>query len=578
MRSHSVDNVHYEPYHRLRINQNRHYPSEESPLTSVSHADINTSRTSRERWGIKNLETGTRTSNLLTFAFITGVIQKWIQNFQDGDNFLVKILNRLFLTASTVAEGERDKQMYEEIYAMGTERAWSPEEIRNQEELINSQKIIGSDDILENMREQELYGERVVAQTGLLATGAAKIKPVIAAISGLFLTSGQRNLLNTFIDIPARVYWRLRFFSSSLHANFSTTMFDLGKFSFKSLFSANGRTELKEHIKTMEENSREYFHHKYGVEGVPDGKKGLGLYFSMLVDRLKEHKRAKDNPEATLEEKREEGFLVKVNNEARKPNPDRTIDRGYADHKSKSDQAYQERVAIVDLTAPFCAALGLVGTLVFDPLKAMLSMFHVEKGQYLLSALASSRKSFQNLNYIFRFMKPEIDAGSSYKGLEKLVRDGEASEAIKQLYASKKRRFVNGWLGMIVAGANIFEPLGHLFHYAYEDNKLYKFLFDVLTQFNDDYFLRFFSVRRRCMGEEAFLRAYVEQKKCDSNGIHVQIKDFEALPDTYEQISEHAKNRMQYIPRKQGLFTPVADRVHGLMDRMSLDTYKLETA
>lgn len=567
-----ADSLISEPYHRLRINQNRFYHLEEEPLTSVSHAELNMPRKSRERWGIKNLETGARTTHLLNFAFIFGVIQSWFENFQDLENsFLARMLTKIFCTASTVAEAERDKQMYEEIYAMGIDGNLNHSEILNQADAINSEKIIGSDDILENMREEKLYGESIIPKAGKLATSAAKIKPVTALIGGLFLNDGLRNALNSILDMPARGYWRGRFFSSSLHANFVTTWVDLIKLSAKSVFSDSGRQELNKLLKTLGDNSKQYFQSKYNGSYMSDTKSPLSMYFSMLKDRMIEHFNAIRDPKQALEEKCKRGFLHEVDSATRRPNPDRTIDRGYADPENSNDQAYQKRVAIVDFTAPFCALFGLLGAFVFDPIKIAMGAFKIEKGINVVSALSSSRKSWQNLNYIFRFMLPELSAGSSYKDLEKIIREGNPSEAVKQFYASKKRRYINGWIGLLVAAGSIFEPLGHLFKYKFEDSRLYKFLFDSLVHFNDDGFLGFFTMRRRCMGEEAFLRSYIEEKKGIPGTVHIDVEDFKRLPDSYDEFIEHARARMEGVSRKRGVFTPVLDKLSDAWDRLDLD-------
>lgn len=587
-------------YKIISTNQCRYYPSEKVPQRSPGHADIDTSHESREKWALANILTGRRTKNLLNTAFLGGLVQAWFHNFQDieNNNFL-RWVDKLLYTVPSVLEGERDNQMYANVYGMGIGRNLTEEEIRNPELALKLGKVPFVDDWLENKRQEKLYGERIIPKLGALAYYSARVKPLAHLLSGLVLGGNFRGIVETVMDIPARWYWRGRFFGGALHANFLTTIWDLSRLRFMSFFgSQSAKLQYQELVTKIGRDSQTYFKNKYGESNVSNTPSSLGTYFAMLKDRMKEHSDSisVQGARKSIQRKIDEGFFAKIDSNQRLRNPDRTIDRGFADpNDMQSDVPFQRRTSLVDFTGPISASLGLFATTIFDPLKCLWRGLGIEKGKYLIEALSASRKSFQLLNYVPRFIETELNSGKGYEMLEPRIqnvllkmitkgveakqaelilrqalkssdfkntlllnpevrqkltgeeidecfKDENVSEIMRQFYLTKKNRYYNGMLGLVVAASSIFEPIAHLFRPAFQGNRFYSFLFDSLIKFNDDFFLRFFSLRRETLGMEAYLRSFVERKLGSKK--HVEIKDLATRREKLPELQFHASQVM----------------------------------
>ena len=515
--------------HRVYHNQNYHMPGEKVPLESYSHTG--------EKWARTNLRVGKETSNYLELACLIDVVSNYFNSFLEPENnkfvaFIVKGLR----ACQGYLEGERDKGMYKEVYSKGLDEVTrgdlTDEQILNQEKPLSLGMF--RDDFLANKLLEVNHKERWIPKLWKWATECAKIKPAISLISG-FLGDKISTVIYTVTETPARLLWRARFFPGALHANFVTTVLDLAKLKMMSIFNNKEATiQLNEKLKEVDRLSMEYFENKY--KGKPKDKQGFRLYVHMLGDRMKEHWNGIVSPKETLERKVKDGFLKPTTMEERQITRDRTIGKGYVDLNSQADISHQRTTSITDFTGPICASLGIVGTVVFDPLRAIWVSAGMNKGKNVINALSASRKSFSLLNYIFRFIKTEIDQGSKYATLEKLVNPGAngstPSKAVKELYHAMKTRYITGLGGMLIAAGNIVEPIFHLFKSRFEDNRFANFLFNIYTRsFNDNGLVWIFSQRRECQGMIEHIDSIVGDKvtanKQITNNDYRNISDLE---------------------------------------------------
>lgn len=479
------------------------------------------------RWGVVNREVGQKADTCLVVSGLSGFILDYLNFLGDSQGVILGGLKKFFTAMSSSFEGERDNLMYHNLYGMGIDKNLSKKEILNQLEAVESGKISAPDDWMENRLQQELYGEEIVAGSGELATKAARVKPVANLISSI-LPSEYKRLIDTVLDLPAKCYWRLRFFGGSLHANFVTSTWKLVKNGIGALFSESSKKALNEHISDLHSKSVDYFkdiNQSNVVDGI--GEPSLKLYGRMLMDRMAEHWRGIWHPAEVIKEKKEKGLIK---------------DGELGKHESRR----QKLSSITDFSAPICASLGLIGAIVFDPLSKILAISKIETGKNLINALSSSRKLFQLVNYIPRFIIPEfIAGGDAVKGKYEDAVNGEGKndpdrEVERQLYYAHKSRYNNAILGFMVAAVNIVEPFGHLIGLGNSENRFSKLMFDMITRFGDTGFLKFFTKRREAMGRESFLLSLLREKQFNS-GSEVDIKD---LGYSLESIEGKAKETL----------------------------------
>ena len=155
---------------------------------------------------------------------------------------------------------------------------------------------------------------------------------------------------------------------------------------------------------------------------------------------------------------------------------------------------------MTDFTGPISAAFGLAASFIFDPLSCLWKVFNIEKGKNLISFGSSLRKPLHLLNYIFRFMLPELKEGSKVFELNKQIKSSDATEATKQLYLARRDRYINALFGITMSIGSIFEPLVHLKSQLFESNRFMTFMKNIFLRFNDCGLLRFFSRRREVQG------------------------------------------------------------------------------
>lgn len=545
-----VDQIHNAGQSKARYiyhNQNRYIPGEEKPLLSSAQ--------SGREWAKANIDSGRYTSDLLEVSFWVDIVKNYFNSFLDPkENVFVGAVTKTLNAVSGFFDGTRDKIMYEDVYAKGLDEVnkgkLSSEQIANQEESLGDD--IFRDDMLENNLLQTNHNERIIHKFWTMATKMASIKPYVSLVSG-FLGDGLRSVVDTVLETPGRGLWRLRFFPGALHANFVSTVWDLAKSKFLSVFgNKEARAEFDKKCTEVGKLSQKYFENKYKREAKPvDEKPGLGLYVKMLKDRMKGHWEGIWSPEKTLQRKLEDGFLTPTSKLERKEDSGKTMGKGFVsvDEKGKvnseSDIKHQRMLSISDFTGPICAGLGLVGSFVFDPLKVVWSASGITTGKNLINALSASRKSFSLFNYIFRFINEEIAQGKQYLKLASAInsKDGgaEPKKAVREMYYAMKGRYVNGLLGMAVACGNIVEPFFHLFRSSFEENKLANFLFGVYLKFNDNGLVRLFSKRRECMGRIEDINALVGQKMDSKKPI--SIKDYSKITDS--EFDQYVESRTE---------------------------------
>ena len=479
------------------VNQNRYVERQQK-----SHALYG------KEWGRVNSNVGQRTASYNEAGFLLKVVSNYFSSFVDAENNpMAKFLSSLFLAGSSGLHGKRDQEMYDEAYATGLDDLNSGE-IKAEDFKHDDRRVLNKlgrlDDLSQNLQEEAMFGEKVVAQSGRLAAQTSRLKPLLYTATSFF-GYNTRNLIWTVLDINARRYWRERFFGKSLHSNFVTSQWEL----LKSSFTGNYQAKAKE----LGQFADKYFQNKYKGK-YKSGKVGLNLYWHMILDRMKEHWNAISNPEAALKEKcnKERGSLHEVSEEERKLDPMKSFHNGYVNPKSELDQNEQRRLALTDFTGPICGALGLIGTYVFDPLKIIFNFAGVEKGKHVIDALSASRKTFSLINYIPRFIWDEYNQGATYKELEPHMNKKNVSKALAELYYARKARYNNAVIGMAMAASTIVEPLIHLWKPKLGDSKLTNFLVTSLVDFNDSFFLRFFSMRRGVQGRLNHVNGIAREK------------------------------------------------------------------
>ncbi len=567
-------------------NQNRYIPGEEKPLLSSAQ--------SGREWAKANIDSGRYTSDLLEVSFFVDIIKNYFNSFLNPqENVFVGAVTKTLNAVSGFFDGTRDKIMYEDVYAKGLDEVnkgkLSGEQIANQEESLGDD--IFRDDMLENNLLQTNHNERIIHKFWTMATKMAGIKPYVSLVSG-FLGDGLRNVVDTVLETPGRGLWRLRFFPGSLHANFVSTVWDLTRSKFLSVFgNKEARAEFDKKCTEVGELSQKYFENKTKPKdesgdttkrepNPTDEKPGLGLYVKMLKDRMTGHWRGIWNPEEALQKKLDDGFLTPTSGAERKEDAGKTMGKGFVrvdeikgkDGKvykkiSESDIKHQRMFSISDFTGPICAGLGLVGSFVFDPLKVVWSVAGITTGKNLINALSASRKSFSLFNYIFRFINEEIAQGKQYSNLASAMNSkdgGEPKKAVREMYYAMKSRYVNGLLGMAVACGNIVEPFFHLFRSSFEENKLANFLFGVYLKFNDNGLVRLFSKRRECMGRIEDLNALARQKMDSKKPI--SINDYSLITDS--EFDQHVESRSESTGKTGlgGILRPFLSRLTNAYD------------
>lgn len=538
------------------LNQNYSFDRSKALLKTLnmgSSGDRYKDYQNSRKWGVVNKQVGEKASACLLTSFISGLGLDYLNFLTDSSSKVASAAKKLLTAVSSSFEGERDNLMYQFLYGMGIDKTLTEDEIRDQSQAARSGKITAPDDWMENKLQELEYGEKFVAKSGELATRAARVKPVANVISSL-LPSEFKKLVDTVLDLPAKCYWRLRFFGGSLHANFVTTAYNLVKDGIGSLFFDSSREKFTELKKELHQRSKEYFENKDAKEiATTSDASSLKLYFRMLTDRIAEHWNGIRNPEKVIKAKLEKGVI----------NAD--------DHISANRQRLS---SITDLTGPFCAAFGLIGTVVFDPLSKIFGIAGIQTGKNLVNTLSSSRKFFQLANYIPRFIIPEIIAGKSADKYQTAV-TGEGAkdenrEVERQLYYAHKARGRNGIFGLLVATLNMGESFGHLFGVSSSENKLVKFMFDIFTRIGDTGFLMFFTERRRHMGHEAFSLSLIRERDHRAGKKNNSEADPAGINYNLEEISNIAKETIETTGVKiNSIHDVIVDPVRNLTDKLS---------
>lgn len=536
------------PAYRKSINQNYFCPGEQlQRFGGKTESPEMTRALGGRKWGEVNAEVGRRTALYEEGAFFLGLIPIYLESFSNlKDNFLSRLVFNSFKGSADGLEGMRDQEMYGKAYGHGVDEM--PELNMDKDDLLDESKAIGklgyADDWLQNERESKLYDEYVVPTVGAWSRQIAKVKSVVHFVSG-FLGNAWSNAIQAGLDFLPRIWWRLRFFTTALHSNSVTSMWELIKSPFTGEFSKVSRK--------LGKMADQYFVNKNGKKHKTDKNAGLVRYCSMYLDRMKDHCNAIIDPKAALLRKCKDGFLTRVTNAEREQDPNKSLAQGFVNPNSKEDQNEQRRLALTDFTGPICAVFGLIGTVIFDPLKSIWEIFGIEKGKNLINALSASRKSFSLINYVFRFVMDEYNQGSTFQDLEKYMKNGKPNKAVSELYHARLARRTNAIFGGITAGIEIVEPftcLGQSEENTDEPKGMWNACKEIFLKAGNVLFLRFFSKRREVQGRLHQLQGIAKE----ALGLdYVRDEDYLKLSDEdYDRAMKNLPSRAR--DNKQGNF------------------------
>ena len=530
-------------------NQNYQWSADRADPTDKTKWTERSNALCGEEWGLRNAKVGGETANGMELNFLIGIVRNYFNSFFSAEeNPFIGFIVRALTGCSDGLEGKRDQGMYGIAYGHGLDEFsdLSPEELKDENRNLSrfdKKEDRYGDDLFQNERQKALYGERIVSKSGEWATKTSKVKPVAYFVSGI-LGNSWRMGVQTVLDFPAKIWWRIRMFGKSIHGNFVTSIWDLTKFKFLSVFSRDASKKYNDKVQELGKMSNEYFKNKYGDKYTEQIDPGLGTYLKVPFDRLKEHWKNIWDPKAALEQKCKDGFLKSITEEERLADPSKTFSNGCVVLDSKDDQREQKRLAATDFTGPICATLGLIGTVIFDPLKVIWNTAGFESGKNLICALSASRKSFSLINYIFRFIIPEMNAGKECKKLKSLMEEeGPNKKAVAERYYALKSRYHNAITGMAMAAGNICEPFLHLKRGIIGESRFGNFLIDSVIKFNDTFFLRFFCKRREVQGTLEHLKT-ITQKALGKQ--HLSNADYAELKD--EKFDELMKSRALELP------------------------------
>ncbi len=497
------------------------------------------------RFGSLNSEIGGYSENCLDISATLGVVSDFIKSFfSNSESLLLKGVDRVISATSIFFSAKRDQLMYllfgdgvdGDVYA-SVKHENNPFDA-NEVPKLQTQLRGHVDDLAENLGQKQAYGESVVPFFGWLATLSAKVKPIVSPLAA-FLPANFQNAIDSTIDLGARSWWRMRMFGTSLHANFLTSMVNLAKNGIMSIGSSKAREDLRTQVTGLGDFAKRYFQAEGNQElANSTTHSSMGLYTKMLADRVRSHWNNvwmdKDELVQNLKNKK-----VLVDGDPTSPRD-------------------LKLMAISELTAPFCSAIGLAGTFIFEPLKILGKFMGIERGMNLINALSTSRKATHLFNYIFRFIVPEINGGrDTIKALEECINNNTATEIQRQLYFTAKTKERNGIFGMFVASGNIVEPIMHLLGLGNSENNLTKFAFNLFTRFNDTGLLRFFSTRRHTFGNEAIIRSIAMNKGLDIRNMATELGSIKMTKEEIEAYSSKVYEKEKVHEHLSSVVDPI---------------------
>lgn len=465
-----------------------HNPVDGERMVSFGHEGPN--------WADANHRVGANCVGQLDLSSLFGVISDWFCCFQDQDNGVVKSISNIFKATSDFFFGVREADMYTGIYSAGIDKV-SDEDIKDQGRMKDEPFI---DDYLENAN---ILKDRVINKFWRATTWISKWEPGIFILSP-FLGRKWSDLIFSLCQTMSRATWRLTYFMpATFHNNVIETWWDLGRLKFMSIFSRNAQEEYKTFAGNLEKMAREYDKKVYPEKSEIGNRSGTSAYMWMLGDRMEQQRKGIFDPEAVLEEKVKSGQLEGefTLNEGEIRPEEKSLEKGWTIPDSPEDKAFQKRISLVNYTAPFCAIAGLIGTLIFEPLRCLWDVCGFEKGKGLISMLANIRGPASLINYTFKFFLPEKEAGEQgYNKWKNYIKDGTANETVYQLYKAAKGRMLNGYFGIGLLGASFVDTFGQMFRSFEQESRSENFLYSLVSRFVGTGFVRYFSARRRDWG------------------------------------------------------------------------------
>lgn len=521
-----------------------------------------------EKWARVNSDVGGTCVKLLDVSFLCGMVSDYFGCFQDQDNVAVRFASNLWNAFSGAAFGYREERMYEDIYAKGID-AVNVEDINDQEKI--KEKISFFDDYLENAH---FTRDSVIRGSWKLTTRVAQVSAPLLFVSS-FLGRKWNDLIFSLSQTPSRGTWRFTYLLAPIfHGNFLETITKATWLKLKSFVSDDAKTELNNLSDRLEKSAYEYAQGVHGNKSALGDKKGFEAYKWMLKDRLSQFKRGMSEPGKVLEDKIKMGNLDQTTAQERAANPEKNIQHGYVDPTSETDKKIQKTNSIVSYTALPCALVGLLGTFVFEPLRAVSSVLGLERGNRFLSFMANLRSPASLINYYFKFFLPEQEAGRKYKDYEQHVNNGTANEVLKQLHKAEKGRFLNSYVGFGIFGASFIDSFGQLFRSFSSDNKIQNFMFTTVSRLVGTGFMRYFSARRRDLGKLRQIHLALDQilgKTSLSNETLLSVDD-KKFNEVMESLGSRADSEELEKPRKiyEKPLNLVADCFGSIIDKVSI--------
>lgn len=454
-------------------------------------------------WAGANYSTGQHCVRLLDLHLITGLFTDFLFTFQDQDSGFVKFFSNTWNAISGALYGKREEEMYTNVYCAGAD-ALEENDYSNQSKILTKTNFVMDD----SHEMAHFLKDKVINFLWKGTTNISKWSPAVF-FGSAFLGKKWSDFIFSFSQTWSRATWRFSYLLPTVfHNNVVGTGLNLIKLKFLSMFTKGYKQEYDSFTNNVANMAYEYAKKTYENESSLNGKAGVSAYFWMLKDRLWSHWEGIKDPQKILSKKAGKD-LIETTKEERKTNPERNLDQGYVIPTSSEDKDVQRRVSIVNFTAPFCAAVGLIGTLVFEPLRCIWNVSGLERGKGVLSFLANLRGPASLTNYFFKFFKLEQEIGNlglfgnrELRGLQKYIDDGTANEAIQHLYQAKRNRLVNSYLGIVTLAGSFVDSFGQLSRSFDTENRTQNFIFSVLSRFVNFGFVRFFSARRRDWGRE----------------------------------------------------------------------------
>lgn len=536
------------------------------PLQSPGFGNSNESNQSNESWAARNIRSRDAV-NLLDTSMGVGIITDYLETFFEDMEGGLKIFNNSLKAISYMLMGKRDHIMYDNVYAHGVDANLTNEELENPELAIKRGKINFVDDCLEDRMKSHEWGETILEPVWRAAAASARIKPMIYPVLG-FLGEGYKNLALLAFETPGRLIWRLRFFSSSLHPRFATDVFGLVKHGIAGIFNKDHAKKYDEILTSLKDvavdtlkDRNEHYGDEHDIESVEKGSR-FGAAMKMWSARLKGHFDAAVDPIKAIETKIEKGTI----------NKEDVVDRDTG--KISAEAQNKERyTSITDLTGPFLGGLGIIGTLVFDPLQSILQVTGAEKGQKTLTFLSNLRRPASMLNYITRFTQKEALSQKELEemfSLQELVQDGKATTASLLRYNALKDRVTNKYVGYGMTGMSLLESafqIGDVFG-APERSALGKLSYKLFQRSSRVLFLRFFSLRRKIQGEQKFVESYVRERLGMKPGDSVKLEHYQKVDDGIDLIHNEAKDQMSkiQITSSADILDPVSRKINHFVE------------